>query len=252
MSSLVRATCWSGVMSRSHHPLPCLFVVLREVQSLEMVLRPTVQVAARMLWAAVDSGSSYEVFLTVLRRKFPNVLLRLNPLIVQYYIHLAAGLAESDPSIIVFVWDEANAVPSPSVLHQPTFFQLQLSEVVGSRKSALEARRDIDVLLVPVVASTRGGAMSLNRTASKKAGFTDLRLSLIQSVDDLATIAMDLLRRLPLPAPIRESMKLGARELALIEVCSLHVLCLFSLSAFGKRASFLCVCLHATIEVVCS
>ena len=232
------AACWCDV-TLCHHPLPCLCVVLKDVQSQEKALRPTVQTAARMLWAAVDSGSSYEAFLTVLHREFPNVLLRLHPLIVQYYVHLAAGLAESDPSIIVFVWDEANAVPDHSDLHQPTFFQLQLSEVVSSRRSALEARRDVDVLLVPVVASTRGSAMSLVRTACMKAGSTDLRLPLIQSVDDLATIAMDLLRRLPLPMPIRESLKLGARGLALSEVRSLHVVCLFPL---GGRASFLWVC----------
>ena len=137
-----------------------------------------------MLWAAVDSGMNYGAFLTVLHREFPNVLLRLHPLIVQYYIHLAAGLTDRQPSIIVFVWDEANAVFDHSpFLHQPNFFQLQLSEVVGSRRSALQARRYIDVLLVPVVASTDGSAMRLARTASKMTGYADLMLPLIQSSD---------------------------------------------------------------------
>ena len=225
------------MMSRLHY-CPC--ADLKELQSQEKDLRPTVQTAARMLWAAVDIGINYEAFLTVLHREFPNVLLRLHPLIVQYYVHLAAGLAENQPSIIIFVWDEANAVLAHTDLHQPTFFQVQLSEVISSRRSALESRQDIDVLLVPVVASTRGSAMSLIRTASKKAGCIDLRLPLIQSVDDLAMITMDLLRRLPLPTPVRDVLKLGARESALSEVRSLHMLCLFlfCLLALGGRFSF--------------
>ena len=90
------------------------------------------------------------------------------------------------------------------------FFQDQLSVVVDSRVSALDAiRRDkssINVLLVPVAASTRGSAMSLLQTSSNKAAFADLRLPLIQGVDGLALIAMDFLRRLPLPLSIRQSV----------------------------------------------
>jgi hypothetical protein len=173
------------------------------VHPLEARLQPSVQVAARMLWAAVDMDSfkakSYEEFLSSLQCNFPNVLTRLNPRTVLYFVHLAAGLPRNVSSLVVWVWDEANAVPATED-DTTTFFQDQLSAVVGSRMSALVDKGVIDVLLVPVVASTRGSAMSLIHTASKKAGFTDLRLPLIKSVDDLALIVMDLMRRLPLPS----------------------------------------------------
>ena len=180
------------------------------VMDQEKDLNPDVQIAARMLWAAVDSPHNYKQFLTILERDFPNVLRRLDPLTIQYFVHLAAGLPTNIPSAIVFVWDEANTVPPSPNPEIATFFQDQLSAVVDSRVSALDAiRRDssnIDVLLVPVAASTRGSAMSLLQTSSKKAVYADLRLPLIQGVDGLTLIAMDLLRRLPLPLPIRQSV----------------------------------------------
>ena len=189
---------------------------------LEKGFDPDVQIASRMLWAATDCRCDYSSFLSKLNKDFPYILSRLHPLTIQYYVHLAADLAEDQPSIIVFVWDEANTVQTSSNINEPTFFQLQLAEVVDSRVSALKAIRcnnspclhaissvaqqGIDVLLVPVVASTRGSAMSLFNTSSKKAGCTDLKLPLIQSVDDSVLISMDLLRRLPLPISIRSSL----------------------------------------------
>ena len=175
--------------------LPFLLAVLRQVMDLEKSLGPDVQIAARMLWAAVDCMCDYSSFLMRLDNDFPSVLRHLHPLTIQYFVHLAAGLAEDQPSIIVFVWDEANSVPSSPNFDEPSFFQLQLAEVVDSRVSALKAiqrkskssqtlhaiitQQAINVLLVPVAASTSGNAMSLFNTSSKKAGYIDLRLPLI-------------------------------------------------------------------------
>ena len=162
------------------------FVVLKSIQPLEKDLDVRVQIAARMLWAAVDCGCKYESFLTCLRTDFPNVLRRLHPLIIQYYVHLAAGLTEDQPSMIVFVWDEVNTVPTSNWPGKASFFQEHLSEVVYSRVSALrEIRRShgsrgFDVLLVPVVACIHGSAANLVNMPSKGARSTNLLLPLIQ------------------------------------------------------------------------
>ena len=247
--SFARAKCKNTTCNVS----PFLLAVLRQVMDLEKSFDPDVQIAARMLWAAVDCKCDYSSFLTRLNNDFPYVLRRLHPLTIQYFVHLAAGLAEDQPSIIVFVWDEANTVHTSPNIDEPTFFQLQLAEVVDSRVSALKAiRRNcspglhainfvaqqaIDVLLVPVAASTRGSAMSLFKTSSKKAGCTDLRLPLIQSVDDSVLISMDLLRRLPLPIHIRNSVLPDTIQ----REGALHTLP----SEVGEGSSFICVCLSS-------
>ena len=176
-----------------------LLADLKAVHHLETTLEPKVQVAARMLWAAVDVQScvnrSYSAFLASLLRDYPSVLARLDPFIILCFIHLSAGIPASSPSLVVFAWDEVNIVPATRD-GAATFFQQQLSEVVSSRRTAMEGKGIVDVLLVPVAASTRGSAMNLSPTASKKAGYTDLRLPLIKSTDDMALLVADLMRRL--------------------------------------------------------
>lgn len=175
---------------------------VKTVHYLEAGLEPKVQVAARMLWAAIDvlsdEDQGYSAFLGSLIRDYPSVLARLDPNIVQYFIHLSAGIPTTSPSLVVFVWDEVNVVASTRD-GTATFFQEQLSEVVSSRRSAMERKAVVDVLLVPVTASTRGSALNLSPTPSKKAGFTDLRLPLIKGTDDLALMVVDLMRRLRWP-----------------------------------------------------
>lgn len=175
---------------------------LKSVHYLEADLEPKVQVAARMLWAAVDVLSNehqgYSAFLASIVRDYPSVLARLDPSIVQYFIHLSAGIPPTSPSLVVFVWDEVNVVASTRD-GTATFFQEQLSEVVSSRRAAMEGKAVVDVMLVPVTASTRGSALNLSPTPSKKAGFTDLRLPLIKNTDDLALMVVDFMRRLHLP-----------------------------------------------------
>jgi hypothetical protein len=161
-----------------------------------------------MLWAAAEDMASckeltYSAFLVRLRHECPNVLGRLNPLIIQYFVHLSAGLPLDVPSLVVFVWDQANvAAPAKTEDFTATFLHEHLSAVVSSRKAAWESRKAVDVLLVPVVASTEDGAACLLRTSSKKAVWIDRRLPLVKSVDDWALIVMDLIRRLPLPQSI--------------------------------------------------
>ena len=167
---------------KPHSPAPA---GLRTESCLELTHLPilSVRVAARMLWATIDSTtgsdlgvSNYESFLDYLVSNCPpNVLNRLDPVVVMYYVHLAAGLSREASSLVVWVWDELNAVKLEAG-QDATFMQEHLSEVVICRQAALTNRQTIlDVLMVPVVASTRGSAVSLAPTASKKAGYRDLR-----------------------------------------------------------------------------
>jgi hypothetical protein len=64
-----------------------------------------------------------------LRRNSPSVLARLDPLVVQYFVHMSAGLPLDVPSLVVFAWDEANAIQDKTD-GSATFFQGQLSDVM--------------------------------------------------------------------------------------------------------------------------
>lgn len=97
----------------------------------------------------------------------------------------------------VWAFDEVNVVPDDP--DQPTWFQMQLSEAVKARESALLSS-ECSMMPIFITAGTRGSAMSLLRTASQKSRIKDIRLATFSGLQEQQLMVMDVIRRLPWPA----------------------------------------------------
>uniref|UniRef100_A0A7S2VVT2 Uncharacterized protein n=1 Tax=Chlamydomonas chlamydogama TaxID=225041 RepID=A0A7S2VVT2_9CHLO len=210
---------WSG----QHGPLVFTMDMsqkdYRKLHNVEATEGTEQQVAARMLWAALDTSSAgilnFEAFLLALKSAPQPLLQSLTPEIVQRFVLQAAGVPNEAASTIVWVWDEVNAIqllPGQEV----TFCQQHLSEAVIARmRVQLERHKGgLDVLPVLVACTTRGSSTSLGLTASKKARVLDLQVPLREELQvELPLVVMDLFRRLD-PPPCAIASQLQTRAIS--------------------------------------
>jgi hypothetical protein len=211
------------------------------------------QLAARMLWAALDTTSllirHYGGLLHALKSNPQPILKNLTPEAVQRFVLQAAGIQDGVESTLVWVWDEVNAVQLEEG-QMTSFCQEHLSEAVVMRRHAQEQFKMMGPNVFPVLlaCTTRGSSTSLALTASKKARVQDLQVPVPEELQpEMPLVFMDMMRRLdPQPPPIAsELQKLGItsdadfsalsskQRQALKDLCPKHVCNVFEW-AFGN------------------
>ncbi len=168
---------------------------------------PGTQAAARLLWTALGSGkpygpseegkghSSFSCFLSSFGSLLPDLELHH----VFEFMHRAAGLPGSQPSMLVFVWDEVSIGIQKGPGELDTFLQRQLTHAVGSRITAWRQAISGGLNILPVIVAS--SASSWTTSLAQLSGWTpyvrDLLLPCPAGLEDKQLIVMDLLRRLP-------------------------------------------------------
>lgn len=133
--------------------------------------------AARMLYAVMDpsNGQRYPAFLQQLHSIDPQLLQVLEPAHVEAFVRYCAGVRDSEPLLMAWVFDEAHAfdVSYKDRKALPHLLSAFVEFRVGCKA---------DTLAVCLVASTIWSRLQLVHTASARAKVVDVQLLPLNSV----------------------------------------------------------------------
>ncbi|GAQ83181.1 hypothetical protein KFL_001380230 [Klebsormidium nitens] len=150
-----------------------------------------------------ESIRDYERFWETFMEQEEDLLEKLSSMKVLDFIRRRANLADDQHALIVFTFDELEAINhTPKTKNDATIGQHLMSAFARLRQRlhTLQCRQGTHgrTFAISLAASTRASATTLSLTASEKAGILDLHVP-IQTYLSLKSISLDLFRRSNIP-----------------------------------------------------
>mmetsp|Transcript_28609 Transcript_28609/g.62959 ORF Transcript_28609/g.62959 Transcript_28609/m.62959 type:complete len:796 (+) Transcript_28609:220-2607(+) len=237
---------------------------LKELDRVEQDLDMDQVLALRMLYSAAIKANprSYRQFLHELGQSID--LRQLWPIEVLHFIREASGLTADQDCLVVFAFDEVNAVPStPS---EANWVQRMLSRFISMREQVAAEQQEeamqeqqpagraglLRMLPLFIAASTYAAATSLTSTASWQSAVVDLPLQPLSLVD-MMHIVMNVYQRLQVPEaanpPMEKPGKHVRHVLKLVE--GNPRLLAWAMSAMSNRNTVVDECLAVEDPLAC-